>query len=241
MIICRSILEAKRLFFIILILFSSGVNAKEIFSISSLGSASTYIPEKIMREVYAKLGISIKITKLPAARSIETANSEVAGAELARIKVDPYEYPNLVRVPVAIDTIEGVVFSKYEHFKVNGWDSLRPYKIGIRRGVKFTEKGTKGMGVMLANSNKQLLLMLAKGRVDVVVLNRRNAAYELEQSEFQGIISLSPSVHYLEVFHYLHVTNRYLLPRLGKALKKMRKSGEMDRIAGQALVKTMKR
>ena len=213
---------------------STSLRAGDTFVINAIDSTTTYIPERIMAEAYSELGIPIKIVKLPAARSLHSSNKGLADAELARVRVNPVEYPNLEIVPVVIDTIEGAVFTKVVHFDVAGWESLRPYKIGIRLGIKFTEKGTKGMNVVVINNNAQLVRMLDLGRLDIVVMNRNNALYEIERFDLREIKELSPPVHYKEVFHYLHKKNTHLIPKLTAILGKMKSSGRMEQIARQA-------
>ncbi len=40
------------------------------------------------------------------------------------------------------------VFTKLTRFKVAGWESLKPYTIGIIRGIAFAERHTKGMNAV---------------------------------------------------------------------------------------------
>lgn len=195
-----------------------------------MDSATIRVPEVIISEAYRRLKIPFKVVKLPPVRSLKMSNSGQFDGELARVKVDPIAYPNLIQVPVAIDLIDATVFSKSVDFKVDGWDSLKPYRIGIRRGVKFTQRGTQGMNVVVGNENAQLLKMLDKGRVDIIVLNKHNAIAAIEQLNLSNIQMLKPSVHYLEVFHYLHKKNLHLLPALTHELQQMESSGEIEAI-----------
>lgn len=66
-------------------------------------------------------------------------------AELQRIDGISNKYPDLVPVPIPINIIQGTVFSKKYRFPITGWHSLRPYKIGIVRGILFAEQQTVGM------------------------------------------------------------------------------------------------
>ena len=40
------------------------------------------------------------------------------------------------------------VFTKLTRFEVAGWESLKPYTIGIIRGIKFAERHTKRMNAV---------------------------------------------------------------------------------------------
>ncbi|MCP4107581.1 MAG: hypothetical protein GY749_18900 [Desulfobacteraceae bacterium] len=105
------------------------------------------ISEKILKEAYQKIGIRISVTAFPAERALRTSNSGLSDGEVNRIKGINEQYLSLVMVPVEINILEGVVFTIDVSFPVTGWESLRPYNIGIRIGIKFAEKGTVGMDV----------------------------------------------------------------------------------------------
>ena len=199
-------------------------------TIAAIDSAAVAVPEKIIREAYRRLEIPIDIVRLPPARSIRMSNSGQVDAELARVKVDPNEFPNLIRVPVPIDVIEGAVFSKKLDFEISGWESIKPYRIGIRQGVKFSERGTRGMDVVVASENAQLFRMLETDRVDLIVLNKQNALRVIEQLGITDIRLLEPSIHYLQVYHYLHRQHQDLLPRITQVLDQMTANGEVDQI-----------
>ena len=206
------------------------VQSDHTMTISAMDSATTQVPEAVIKEAYRRLKLPLNVIKLPPARSLKMSNAGQFDAELARVKVDHTIYPNLIQVPVAIDLIDATVFSKSVEFEVDGWDSLKPYRIGIRRGVKFTQRGTQGMNVIVGNENEQLLKMLDRNRVDIVVLNKHNALTAIEQLNLINIRMLQPSVHYLEVFHYLHKKNQHLLPALTHELQQMEQSGEIEAI-----------
>ena len=80
-------------------------------------------------------------------------DADPVDAVLARVKVYLNVYSNLIRIAVAINLIEGRVFTKNTNFRVDGWESHRPYPIGIRRGLKYIERGTTGMNVVVGNEN----------------------------------------------------------------------------------------
>ncbi|MEH6648482.1 MAG: transporter substrate-binding domain-containing protein [Motiliproteus sp.] len=225
-------------FLSLLIPFQAQAGTDNGMTVGAIDSSTTQVPEAVIKEAYRRLEIPLTVIKLPPARSLKMTSSGLYDAELARVKVDPKLYPDLIRVPVAIDLIEAAVFSKSVDFSVDGWDSLKPYRIGIRRGVKFTQRGTQGMNVVIANENEQLFKMLDKDRVDIVVLNKHNALTAIERLGLTNIRMLKPSVHYLEVFHYLHKKNKHLLPALTHELQQMEQSGEIEAIMSRVRATT---
>ena len=80
---------------------------------------------------------------VPAERSIQDSNRNLNGVsgEINRILAVRETYKNLIPVMVPVNRIEGVAFAKKRDISLKkGWESLRPYKIGVRIGTKFAEK-----------------------------------------------------------------------------------------------------
>ncbi len=144
------------------------------------------------------------------------------------------EYKNLIMVPHPVDFGEAMVFTKNKVFPVNGWDSLKPYKIGILRGNKFAEKGTEGMNRLPANTIEQLFEMLDAERADIIVLLRWNGSTTLKKMNLTGIRVLEPPVETMPLYHYLHKKNERLVPKVAAALKEMEKEGLIQKIREQA-------
>ena len=65
--------------------------------------------------------------------------------ELVRIKGIDKKYTNLIRIPVSHVQAEQMAFGKSGGIKINGWESLKPYKIVFHRGYKVAEQNTIGM------------------------------------------------------------------------------------------------
>ena len=210
--------------------------AKEMtFSVVE-NTAHTVIGVRVLREAYRRIGIDITIIEYPAKRSIVEANQGRTDGEVLRISGASAEYPNLIQVPIPISFLEGMVFSKRIDFPVKGWASLKPYKVGIRRGIKFAENGLKGMEPMVVNSNKQLFLLLDIDRVDVIVLARLTGLATLKQSdEFKNSVikPLEPPIISHPFYHYLHIDHEQLVPKILAVFREMEKEGWIERARQQ--------
>ncbi len=143
--------------------------------------------------------------------------------------------PNLVRVPVSIYTTNVVVFTKDKQFPVKGWDSLKPHKIGILRGIALIDAKTNGFNRQVVNSPVSLFKLLFAERVDVAVFMHLDGLAILKKANLHDSIKfLSPPLMKLKLYHYLHKKNKYLVPKLEKILAAMEKSGELKQIVKQA-------
>lgn len=205
--------------------------AKEQLVLAKIeGSNLSDISERVLTEAYHKIGIDIVVKTLPARRAILSANNGEVGGELHRVKGINKKYTNLEMVPISINHVEGVVFSKNKEFIVEGWESLRPYKIGIIRGVIYTEKGTTGMQVYPATTNEQLFKMLDMDRLDIGILNRITGLLYIDKLKLNTIKALEPPVEKLPLYHYLHKKHVDLIPKITEVLSVMKKEGRIKQI-----------
>ncbi|MDM8550411.1 transporter substrate-binding domain-containing protein [Desulfobacterales bacterium HSG2] len=149
------------------------------------------------------------------------ANNGEFDGEGIRIREVQDIYPNLRRVPVVVLAMEAVVFTKDVIFEVRGWESLKPYTIGILRGSKFVELGTRGLKVEQVTSYRQVLLKLNSGRTDVAVMARTNGMLEIGKLNMKGIRVLEPPLIRVNLYHYLHKKHERLIPKITQALREM--------------------
>ncbi len=213
---------------------STSLQASEQLIFSAIkGSMNSLVSGRVLKEAYRRINIDINIKEYPGARSIHNANNGDVDGELFRIDGITKEFTNLHKVPVPINMIEGIVLTKGLTFQVNGWKSLKPYVVGIQRGIKFTEDGTrkvKGLQTQIANGHGQLFRMLEAGRVDLIAVARLNGLHNIKDLDIPGIKVLHPVVQTYALFHYLHKDNEHLIPRITKSLREMEKEGLIKKI-----------
>ncbi|MFP6869955.1 MAG: hypothetical protein VCE91_11520 [Nitrospinota bacterium] len=116
----------------------------------------------IIREAYEKLGIQLIYKTYPAERALRTSNQGRADVELVRIKGIDKKYTNLIRIPVSHVQAEQMAFGKSGGIKINGWESLKPYKIVFHRGYKVAEQNTIGMKRLIVGIDRSAFLMVEK-------------------------------------------------------------------------------
>ena len=159
-------------------------------------------------------------------------------AELARIDGIGLEFKNLVQVPIPINLIQGVAFSKKYRFPVNGWHSVRPYKIGVIKGIVFSDQQTVGMDRVIFDDYPDLILALDNGDIDVGIMPRLQGLYTLLSMSVETISEMEGILETLFLYHYVHVSRRDLVEQLTPVLKEMLLSGE-TRLIREEMLKTM--
>jgi len=219
-------LGMKRFFLCFLIFFPVSVSADE-YTFSAIKNASFIgYAREVLTEAYGRLGHTVKILELPAARSVFISN-EGAGVdgELFRVSGIETKFPNLVPIPVTLSFSDWVVVSKSNTIKVEGWHSIKPYVVGTRLGVITTDKGTLGMEPTKVNTNKQLLKMLLSDRVDLIVLSKNNALKHTKGIEHKTLHILQPPIHRVPVYHFIHKKHAALIPKITSILQAMQQQG----------------
>ncbi|BFM17180.1 transporter substrate-binding domain-containing protein [Maricurvus nonylphenolicus] len=221
---------------IILLASSPSYASKKLLFTTIQKSSVQAISHKVLEKAYARLGLDIEVLEQPGKRALHSSNSGAVDGELSRIAGINAEYENLLMIPIAINSVEIIVMTKDIIFPVSGWESIRGYRIGVVRGIIFTERGTQGMHVSPSNSYEQLFKMLMGGRVDIIVIPYVSALENLRKSNYSeiyrshGLKILKPVLTEHDLYHYLHVKHLALKDKLTSVLEDMQSSGEIAKI-----------
>ncbi|EPJ53476.1 MAG: hypothetical protein OFPI_10470 [Osedax symbiont Rs2] len=219
------------------ILIATSVNAQTTLVFSGVQAPVVAISEEVLRKAYQRIGIQIRIIKQPGKRALRSSNSGKTDGEVMRSKGINEEYSNLIMVPVPVNFVDIVVFTKNVEFTVNSPQSLKPYKIGIRRGVKISERLTKGLNTLVVDRQEQLLSILDRGRVDVILMSRLGGVAQIKELKLRGIKILEPPLATGSRYHYLHSKHENLVTKITESLKKMEEGGEIKKIRNQYISK----
>lgn len=193
------------------------------------GSANTEISEQVIREAYKRVGQDIEILKMPPSRALAMANSGDLDGELYRVAGLERRFENLVQVPVPVNYLEAVVITGEAIHHPVSWQDLMGKQFAIRRGTKFAEMRTAGMDPVYAVHNSQLIDMLARGRVEMILIARLNGMALLQEQQCQFRI-LVPPIERFPLFHYLHKKHVALVAPVMEALAKMKSEGLIAKV-----------
>ena len=201
------------------------------------GAVNSDIGMKVLSKAYSKLGIKVIYHPLPGERSLRVANSGKVDGEVFRIANVQKRYKNLIQVPTKINILPAIAYTKGKKINIDGWQSLKPHRIGIQVGIKFAERGTKGMNPTRVDTNEQLFKMLDSGRIDVAIAAQSNGLKTLKKMNTTQISELTPAIEEYPLYHYLHKKNSHLLSKLNAVLIKMTQQGKIKAIRKNHLKK----
>ena len=206
-------------------------DAKEKLIFSGVeGSPDTQAAAAVLKEAYHRQNVEIEFHWLPGQTALAYANSGQTDGELQRIDGIERRFSNLVQIPIPINYLPGVVFSKHHDFPINGWYSLKSYRVGIVKGILFAEQGTQGMNVTAANTYSELMSLLENGEIDLAIMPRINGQVTIKKLKLEDIEELDGTLETLFLYHYLHKKNRGLIPQIEEELKRMLLDGTIKRI-----------
>jgi ABC-type amino acid transport substrate-binding protein len=214
-------------------LYAAGAQAPPLRLAAVRGSADVNVGAAVVTEAYRRLGIGIEIVFTDGQEALALSNSGQMDGEIQRIDGIERRYPNLVQIPVPVNFIQGVAFARADTLVVRSWHSLRPFRIGIVRGIVFAEEGTRGMDARGFPTYDALIEGLERGDVDIAVMPQVNGRASARKLGAQGIIELEGVLEQMFLYHYLHKRHRARLPAISSILKGMLEDGTTRRIRNE--------
>lgn len=211
-------------------------NAKKI-QLSGIADNPTHqVLATVLSAVYEQAGIPMEIRWVPAKRALNEADSGRTDGDIGRIAGTEEIWDNLVQVPTAVMNFKARAYGIQMEPEIRTWSDLKPYRIGIVRGVRFAENATEGMLQVKANSPSQLMRHLINGQVDVAILVDEVALVMLTQDfPDAGVQAISGALYEAPLYHFLHKRHVALIEPLDRALQEMQASGELERLREKAL------
>lgn len=183
----------------------------------------------VATEAFRRVGLELRLVKLPAERALLLANSGSGDGDLLRPNGLEKPYPNLVRVPEKLFDLEFAAFSKDASIP-GRIDAIRGRAVGIIRGWKTYELALAGAERAITVDNvDQLFRLLQLDRIEVAIYARRAGLAHLKNHGIKDVRVLEPSLEELEMFIYLHRRHTEQVPKLAAALRALKREGFYQR------------
>ncbi len=196
----------------------------------------TGICDRVLIEAFRRIGVPMEIVNLPSERALTNANRGIDDGNYARIKGMDKLYPNLLRVPENVIKFEFVAFSKKLNFRINGWDSLKPYDVGIIRGWKILEAHLAGARSLTKVKNQKILFALLNAdKVDAIVYDRIQGLALLRELKYPGIHIMRPPLTVMDMYLYMNKKHKNLVPLITGAIRNIKKNGTYNKIINEVL------
>lgn len=224
------------------LLFVTTAKAETVFRLNSGGILPLSDAEgqgfynKLSVEIFRRLNIRHEYISLPSARSLINANQGVDDGNIARIQGMEKKWKNLIRVPESVIEWEFTAYGR-DNFQltVDGWQSIKPYAVGIVRGWQIYEKNLKDARQLRRVRNaEQLFTLLKTGRVDIAMFEKWQGEYWFKKMNYYPQ-QLEPKIVTKKLYIYVHKKHHGLVPRMAKVIKEMKRDGTYARIFNATL------
>ena len=211
--------------------------------ISAIINEQTHaIAKYVLKEAYIRIGYAVRFDDLPGQRALEWANNGITDGDVARIEGTEKKFPNLIPVETPVIYFKGVAFAKDFSGRIASWEDLKGIRIGIVRGIRYSEIGTKDMEPVMANDMTHLFTILDKGRIEVAVAVLDAGRIEIQKNFMEsGIHPIGSPLFSAPLYHFLHAKNKDLIAPLNEVLNKMMQSGEIETIWANAFKEITRR
>jgi len=187
--------------------------------------------DRIVKEAFQRIGITVDVPFLPAERSIMAANAGIHDGELNRIEGIERLYPHLVRVPESNMDFNFVAFSKKQDFATTDWSTLKSLRVGYIKGWKVLEEQLRDHPeVTYTNSAEQLFNQLDKDHIDVALYGERIGYAQLKNMGLTDVKVLQPPLTTKKMYMYLNEKHKNLTVKVAESLREMKRDGTYDRI-----------
>lgn len=226
----------KTFLIIFMALNSFAAIAKEYHFVAINNLIEQEVGTIVLPEIYKQLGINISITPLPGKRAQHQATSGMSDGEIMRIYSYGIENPTTIRVPTPYYQLETMAFIRKDSgIKITKKADLAQYDIAKVRGVKHTNNITQGLtNVTDVNSTEKVMKLVSEGLADVGLTNTVDGLMVLKNLKLDNVISIKKPLATLDLFHYIHESQKALVPLVDQKLQALIRSGELARIIKKA-------
>ena len=194
------------------------------------------IGDRVVTEAFKRIGIKVRILKVPSERALINANNGIEDGNFARIEGIEAQYPNLIMVSEEITRFEFVVFSKKDNLKPAGWRWLKPYNVGIVTGWKILENNIRQTKYLITVKDEKILFGLLKAdKADIVIYDKMQGLTYLKDIDETGIKYSEPPLAVRNMYIYLNKRHKALIPKLTEAIRDIKRDGTYKNIIEEVI------
>ncbi len=178
--------------------------------------------QKIIKELYKRLNIKIKLKRVHATRSLIMANSSKADAELIRTKMIEKKFKNLIRVDFPIDKIRCRALTLNSQINDVKIPVLMKKPIAFKRGFLILEKIFKNNKLVnRITDSEQIYKMVLTKRIDFGLVLTRVSNRPIMKDQYKKIRIINTNIPDVNLYHYVNRKHEKLVPKMVNILKKM--------------------
>ncbi|EGQ9203635.1 transporter substrate-binding domain-containing protein [Vibrio cholerae] len=187
-----------------------------------------------LTSIYQQIGISPTFVVLPDERAVRMSNEGYFQALDLRIGGLP-NASNLIKVEPALYSMTVVAISANQTLFFDDLNALKDLKIVILNGTQYAKELNLGSQVYQVNSAQSAAEMVSKSRVDIW-LTAVPVFFQVK-NQYPKLKVVSNPLLQEELYHYVHQTQKDLLPQLSQSIEKWQQSQNLSIEPNNNLVK----
>ncbi len=189
-----------------------------------------------MQEITKHMGVTYELRPLPASRAAILLERGEIHADLSRIAEFQEEVPTAVRVAEPFLQIPYYAYAKNLDLTVQGWESLKPYRLVTLRGFHIASVFLREHQTQFVDSTESALDFLMAGRADIfsMISTQVDSLLKLEKYQISGIKKLQPPIMVMDTYTYFSKKHSSYAPPYEEALVQVKKSGLYEKLAAMA-------
>jgi polar amino acid transport system substrate-binding protein len=189
--------------------------------------------QKILLQAYLKMGVEINFLPIPAARS--SVMWEDGRLDGVAYRLANTELANGLKLSTPVAYGDVVAYSINKQFTIEGYQGLKPYRIGYIAGAPFVLEKLKDIPRIESAPNiDSLFKKLQMGRSDLVIESSFSLCF-VHKMGMSNVIMLQPPLETALGYHYLHRRHQHLYAQLEKTLLSMKLDGSLKKLQEQAI------
>lgn len=187
-------------------------------------------------EAFQRIGKEFNLISMPSGRSLQSADAGEIDGEGLRIAGLSAKFPNLVQIDEPFVRISFVAFSKNSAITLNGWESLKPYRLAFVNGWKMFEANAKSeVSIQKVDTPEQMFNMLELDRVDLALYTLADGNAFIKEHGITSVKAVTPALKDVDLYLYLHKKHADIAPEVADKIREMKTDGTYDAILKRAL------
>jgi polar amino acid transport system substrate-binding protein len=182
----------------------------------------------------------VDVITVPTGRSLINVNAGIDDGDIFRVAGAEQSFPNLIRIPGKTLDTDFVAYTKRTDIQIRNWADLKPYSVAYAAGWRPYELNVKEVKELTKTSSiNELPALLEKGRADVILMDRWQGQWAIQQSGYKFHL-VEPPLARFEMFMYLNKKHAALVPKAAQALADMKADGSYKKLIDQYLLPLQK-
>ena len=195
------------------------------------------VSQMLADEISKRSGVEIILIPFPGKRATISLQSGIIDGDFSRVAGFEKEVPGLIRIQEPINSHPYLAYTTNKKIKINGWKSLKPYRVCHLSGWKVIELNLKPYhkNLIALNSAKQCLKFVGINRADLFISIPfiTEPILREDDTKHTGFIALKPPLDFLHVYIYLLPKHAAVANKIEKSLESLKKDGTHKKILDQ--------